>query len=817
MRRALLSSLSCASLSLGLLAFSPLREEYLRHRRPVVAPQGLIMVRPSGGLAKKTAAPFTIDTCSDKQKLFNRLTNSTVPAGVKTNAITLIGEKTQSGLYRNFPVLDGKTIDDGILLSTGDANSINDSDSKIFSPELDKDVNPNPAFQRQEILDIAQATANTVDSVGKYEIYDLSSYKLSFTTNDTIKSFSVDFVYGSLEFPVFLYSNYNDLFLIFIDGKNIALDNQGKAISVGNNFFKVVNTPIVIDSQGKIEYDSTSLVGILNPVILIPGLTPPLRAQDNLKPGTHTLEFVIADINDGLLNSSVFLANLRFSTQGVIPGVTKASDLISDQSFTVPETLPAGSTVGVLQTLAARDSLKFTLGSGVPEILLDDKGNLVVAPGASLSKYRGQDVPLTVIVRQDFDVDTSHVIVHVTAVNPPPPPPPPLSAVSKALYLDPDGDGRIDAVTFEFAAAPSAPPVSLRLQDPFAPGASVTLAAGQITRLDATHFRADFPSQPFAYGTGFAPGPYGRILASAAVFDTAAFTIGDGVGPRPDKADAIPPQQEGDLPTLIVTFSEGVTVNLASPEFPFDIRRNGVDLSGITVGSVKNLGGNRYQYTLSSAAYPLLGDSLRLKAGTPLVVDVKGNLANMRDYIPVGGKPVPPPPAILKIKPSQLVSMPGLADASAAQEAVVFLDSASATCLNCRDAAVRSVVTNALAAPSSGKTRPYLFSLKASAPFRYQLYFYDNLGEFMNKATGQVGAAQLDVLPKDADGNHLLQVFWWPVSASGRQAGTGPYIMRGYTLTDAPIKMEPVTEDGFSSLDGGDKNIFSIFGYLRAE
>lgn len=782
----------CAALTLGLLAFIPARAPR-SHRAPA---------HPAHRLAKVAAGAFTVDTCTDKQKLLDRLDNKAAMAGLAYGTLTLAATKVQSGLYENFPVLEGNSFPDGMMLSTGYVTDAKDGFVDRGSTIVDDNTaDPKAANQRKEIIDIARATSANEDTTSdeKYSVFDPASFKVKFTTTEAVKSFSVDFVYGSAEFPDFLYSPYNDVFLIFLDGKNIAFDTKGKAISVGNNFFKVVNTAVTLDS-GKIVRDTNATEDFINDNIRIEGFTPPLRAQENLKPGTHTLEFVIADISDPMLNSFAFLSNLRFSPDTVVPGLTLKADLIADQGFTAAETLAAGAEIGTLATLVPKAGLTFSVLSGVPEIALDAAtGRLTVAAGGSLSKYRDQDVVLKVIAKQDLSLDTAKVTVHVQGVNTPPPPPPPppvLLSVAKAVYLDSNGDGRIDQARIEFAAAPARAPQRVRLQDPFLPGDSVDVTGAAIVRLDSTHFRLDFPAHEFTFGTGVAAGPYGRITAADSLFVTAPFAVGDGVGTLPLSADAIGPQKHGDKPTLTLVFSEATVVDEASKAFPYDIKREGTRLTGITVESIRDLGGGRILYTFSSADYPLPGDSLRLQSGTPAVTDGAGNRSRMAYFIPVTGK-LPVPPAVFVPNSTPLVDFPPLAAPVSLPSSVFVTDSASGACLCEASGASPALLQLTGAVPKPGFL-PHLMSIKIDAPLSYSLQFFSNLGVFVNRAQGEITEADLSKLTRDANGVATVVLYWWPVGLQGQVAGTGAYIARGTFIT------------------GGEAHVVSfIFGSMR--
>ncbi|MBW8888198.1 MAG: hypothetical protein JF616_10625 [Fibrobacteres bacterium] len=464
-------------------------------------------------------------------------------------------------------------------------------------------------------------------------------------------------------------------------------------------------------------------------------------------------------------------------------------------------------------------------GASFDQGTVDGKGHLFVADGNGTmlfvdylaSKKIGDT---TNYVAQPFVAANMDDVAPLSGLgsnpNPNPnPQPDSLIAVAKALYQDADGNGRIDQVWVEFPKAIGSLPTQIQLQDPFNPSSTVTVLAADIARIDGTHILATFKDKEFAAGTGFDPKPYGKILADGKVFDGASFVIGDGVGPRIASAVSVPPANASDKPTLTVTFSEAVKADLAGG-FPFDIKRPGAsDPSGkIKVVSVQSTGGNTYVYTFDGSVFPLPGDSLRIKSGAAGVADAQGNPSNMKDYVPVGGV-LPKAVYELETKGSGLVTVPKLDGPISLPNSILIIDQSvtPGVCLNCPPS-VNVVFSDAVNA-NSKNTKPYLISLKVNAPFHYDLSFFDNLGVYVNKAIGDVSAADLARLRKDKDGNYLLSLAWWPVSARGGQVGNGAYIAHGTLTTTGDLKTIQGSQGEFRALTNKSENLFFTFGYLR--
>lgn len=392
-------------------------------------------------------------------------------------------------------------------------------------------------------------------------------------------------------------------------------------------------------------------------------------------------------------------------------------------------------------------------------------------------------------------------------------------AVQKALYKDADGNGRIDQAWIELPKAIPKLPTQIQLQDPFNPANIINVSAAKITQIDATHILVDFKDREFASGTGFEAKAYGKILEDKTVFSVNTFLIGDGVGPRPVTVISNPPAQGStDNPKLTVILSENVTVDVNSKTFPFEIKRKGTDPNGkISVVSVKPLGGNSYEYTFDTTFFPIPGDSLRLKMGTPIIVDALGNLSNMSDYIPVGGK-------LLQVlynlgtEPATMVTTPVIANPFTIPSSILLVDpSKPKSCLNCTDGKVQEIITNAVSATPIKESKPFLVSVKVNAPFHFDISFYDNLGTFVNRAKGDLDQAALNGMQKDKDGNYNVGLFWWPVSDNGQLVGTGAYIARGTMTTSGTIQTIQGSQGQFESVSNRSENLFFTFGYLRRQ
>lgn len=127
---------------------------------------------------------------------------------------------------------------------------------------------------------------------------DVARLEVNFTLSSP-SAVSFDFIFGSIEYPNFT-SSYTDAFLVFLDGttNQIVFDPLHNPVQVGLSFASLLTTA----DQNTAFADPHGLVGPLTTT------TPVLAA------GSHTLLFEVGDVNDHLLDSAVFIANLRTSS-----------------------------------------------------------------------------------------------------------------------------------------------------------------------------------------------------------------------------------------------------------------------------------------------------------------------------------------------------------------------------------------------------------------------------------------------------------------------------------------------------------------------
>ncbi|OFI32744.1 choice-of-anchor L family PEP-CTERM protein [Alteromonas lipolytica] len=213
----------------------------------------------------------------------------------------------QSGIFAGVNITDGTTtvsMGGGVVLTTGTANIPSTNTNSQFNPFI-------PATGSDSDLAAILTAASAPSSVTN----DVNFFEFDFTLDAGLNAISLDFIFGSDEFPD---QAVTDVFGVFVDGTNYAFFPDSSLVSfvLGDNASNFQsNTGGAFD----IEYD-----GFSNKLSLI-GLI-----DENLS--THTLKIAIADTFDSVFDSGVFLSNLTGTTTegggGVVTDVSEPYPLL---------------------------------------------------------------------------------------------------------------------------------------------------------------------------------------------------------------------------------------------------------------------------------------------------------------------------------------------------------------------------------------------------------------------------------------------------------------------------------------------------------
>jgi len=256
-----------------------------------------------------TARAITVTATQNATTLVNALLGAG-GTGIVVTGATLSGHtqnfesvETSSGTYVNPSSTYG--IGAGVVLSTGaverygDGPNLADDTSGayiIFTPPYQSEATP-----AQELL---LDPITTVDGES-FDHYDATELVITFDMQQGVEYVRFNVVFGSEEHPEFAEIGYFDGFGMFLNGTNVAFV-QGQPVNITH--------PAMADVPG------TELDGVL-----APGGNPLLVFGGPVNPTGNTLRFLIADRDDSIYDSTVYISGL----QGAAPEPASAATALA--------------------------------------------------------------------------------------------------------------------------------------------------------------------------------------------------------------------------------------------------------------------------------------------------------------------------------------------------------------------------------------------------------------------------------------------------------------------------------------------------------
>lgn len=232
-------------------------------------------------------AQMTINNTLTTQQLVQDVL---VGPGVTISNVSFTGDPQMVG---SFTSPTGFPITEGLVLSSGAVNGLPGAGGTFASTPFDLTGDPD--------LDII-SSANTNDAV-----------VLEFDFVPTGDSINFEYIFGSEEYPEFVFAGFNDVFAFIISGPGF----NGPFANGGVNIALLPDgvTPVSIDNvndQVNTQYYIDNTNGGANGVVL-DGYTVVLSAKAGVTCGeTYHIKLALADAGDWIYDSSIFLKARSF-------------------------------------------------------------------------------------------------------------------------------------------------------------------------------------------------------------------------------------------------------------------------------------------------------------------------------------------------------------------------------------------------------------------------------------------------------------------------------------------------------------------------
>jgi len=300
------------------------------HKRAVVLVSSLLLFLA----ARPSLSVTTVDLNSTTPQ---QLAQLLAGPGVVVSNVTFTGANVAGGSFTG-GVADGLGIESGVILSSGNIAS-------AAGPNLDDGVTG---------INKTPGDPNLNAIVGEpHTTFDAAVLEFDFVPSSNTVSFR--YVFASDEYNEFV-GQFNDVFAFFIDGQNVAL-------------IPSTSTPVAINTvnlqtnSAFYRNNDPSDLGIPTPFgTQFDGFTTVLTATATLTPNvSHHIKLAIADTDDDVLDSAVFLQAASFVSQNLTISKSAPSTVASGSNLTytitygnsgnagansvvIRDTVPAGTT-----------------------------------------------------------------------------------------------------------------------------------------------------------------------------------------------------------------------------------------------------------------------------------------------------------------------------------------------------------------------------------------------------------------------------------------------------------------------------------------
>ena len=220
------------------------------------------------------------------------------PGIVVVGTPTFQGAATQGGTFSSGSAEVG--FSSGIVLHTGNVNEIPGANSNTGTETRGVGSPGNNS------LDVSVGSGGTALIPSSFDAAVLS-FEFQFGDGSIGGDVNFAFTFASEEYIDFIGTQFNDAFVLLIDGVNVGLVG-GVPVTI-NTVNDVINSAFYVNNVA-----NTNGIPNANRAIEFDGLTTTLIASAlNLGSGTHTATFAVADVGDSRLDAAVFIQAGSFS------------------------------------------------------------------------------------------------------------------------------------------------------------------------------------------------------------------------------------------------------------------------------------------------------------------------------------------------------------------------------------------------------------------------------------------------------------------------------------------------------------------------